>query len=153
MVGATLVGASMAGTVAAVNLIGISCRCANSESAVVFPVSAVRSSSGFTLGARVLEVSGRIERQFASRSYLNLQQGLRRGRKQEKALSLQNVAGLWQRTSGSERLVIKAMAEDSSESSVTTEDRALSPEEEEDQANISAILRVYIIPLYYRISL
>jgi len=37
------------------------------------------------------------------------------------------------------------MAEESSESSVTTEDRALTPEEEDDQANISEILRVGMI--------
>jgi hypothetical protein len=39
--------------------------------------------------------------------------------------------------------MVRAMAEDSSsESSVTTEERALSPEEEEDQANVNEILRV-----------
>lgn len=139
MVGATLVGASMAGTVAGVSLTGTLCRCASAESAIVFPI---RSISGFTQGARVLDVSGRIERQFSPRSCLNLQQGLRRSRKRESTLVFQNVAGLWQRTSGSGRVRIKAMAEDSSESTVTTEDRALSPEEEEDQANIGEILRV-----------
>ncbi|KAG0604399.1 hypothetical protein M758_10G169600 [Ceratodon purpureus] len=132
MVGATLIGASMAGTAAAVGLTGTTCRCANAESIIVSPVSAVRSSSGFT----------QVARQFAPRSYLNLQQGLRRGRKQESALCFQNVAGLWQRTSGSGRIMVKAMADESSESSVTTEDRTLSPQEEEDQANISEILRV-----------
>jgi hypothetical protein len=114
----TMVGASMAGTVAAVNLTGTSCRCASAESAIVFPI---RSISGFTQGARVLDMSGRIERQFAPRSCLNLQ----RGRKHESTLIFQNVAGLWQRTSGSGRVRIKAMAE-----------------EEEDQANIGEILRV-----------
>ena len=142
----------MAGTVAAVSLTATSCKCANSESAIVFPtvISAVRSSSGCTQGARVLEVSGRIGRQFAPRSHLNLQQGLRWGRKQENALGLGNVAGFWQRTSGSGRIMIKAMAEDSPESSVTTEDRAPSPEEEEDQANIREILRVCFVLQSYK---
>ena len=37
---------------------------------------------------------------------------------------------------------VRAMAEDSSESSVATEDRQLTPEEEEDQYNVREILRV-----------
>lgn len=119
MVGATLVGAIMAGSIAPLSLTGSSRRNA--------------SSSGF-----ITQDVG-TQSSFIARSFVNLQQR-RVGKLQKTALRLPNVAGLVQRNSG---FRVTAMAEESSsESSVTTEDRALSPEEEEDQANISEILRV-----------
>ena len=94
------------------------CRCASAEPAVVAAASST------------------------SRSCLKLQLGRR---KQFKRLQNVAAAGLWQQQRSTGRsIIIKAMAEDSSSESAgtTTEDRVLSPEEEEDQANISEIMRV-----------
>ncbi|XP_024397723.1 ycf3-interacting protein 1, chloroplastic [Physcomitrium patens] len=139
-----MVEVTMTGAMATVSLTGTPCRCSSPELAATHPAAAGRPIAGLTQGARMLGVGGRVELQFSPRNYLNLQRGQRQDRKlQEKVVSVQNVAGLWRRTAGSARAVVRAMAEDSSsESSVTTEERALSPEEEEDQANVSEILRV-----------
>lgn len=141
-----MVEVTMTGAMATVSLTGTPCRCSSPELAATHPAAAGRPIAGLTQGARMLGVGGRVELQFSPRNYLNLQRGQRQDRKlQEKVVSVQNVAGLWRRTAGSARAVVRAMAEDSSsESSVTTEERALSPEEEEDQANVSEILRVYL---------